>query len=109
SERQQHGRLKWADVVAGEAHAGLLSTARRASAGERSARGRVSNAIDRMPAHTSVAIATWRPLKNAAPLTAAPAPTATCRAKTASVATATGRNPSGRTAGTSRQTRSAPT
>src|SRR5207248_10855439 len=88
-EQQDDAKLEQAQVVAGDPHAGCLSTASRDRAGLRSPRGRVRRAIDSIPAQTRVAIATCRPLKSAASVKALPAPTATWATKTIAVATAT--------------------
>src|SRR5438477_4590696 len=96
---QEHddAQLEQADVIAGDAqcacrglcgdsvHAEPLSTARRDSLAVGSVRGIMTRANVSTADHTSVAIATCRPLKRAASVRAAAAPIATCSAKTTSV------------------------
>src|SRR5438045_5083871 len=91
-EQEDDAQLQQAEVVAEHAHAGLLSMASRDSAGARSDRATVSSAIESTPDHTSVAMATCRPLKSASSVSAEPAPTATWSPKTAMVAIATSRS-----------------
>src|SRR5439155_20891930 len=76
-EQQDKPKLEKAQVVAPHTNAGCLSTASRDRAGLRSPRERARSAIDSIPDQTSVAIATCKPLKNAASVNALPTPTAT--------------------------------
>src|SRR5205807_8987618 len=86
------------DRGVGDRHADPFSTARRDSAGTRCALGCVSSAIASIPAQASVAAATCSPLKKAASVIAAPAPSATWSASTMSVAIAIRRSAGRRSA-----------